>query len=917
MMMRSLRNGLRALFGRDARNAEIAEELRSFEEQSIAEKMRRGMTRENAERAVRRETGSAESVRHMVWSAGWESVAEGIWQDVRYGVRQLLHSAGFALTAILSLALGIGANTAIFTLMNDLLLKQLPVRDPQKLVSFGDGTGSGVMELSSPGGYDVFPYEFYRRIAAQPEMPLEGVTAFASFPTVVSVRSGSGAAGPATQATSHLVSGTFFSVLEAEPMMGRVFDAQDTAVPGRNPVAVISHSYWQQELASDPQAVGRTIMVNGTAFTVIGVMPPQFYGIDLNEQAPDMWLPISMQAQVTLGPTLLQPEGPFWIHVLGRLRPGVSAATAQAWVTPQFQRFLTDRAGAAISSDRRKQIAGTFVPLLPVGPGLSYIRQDFEKPLEVLMGMVGVVLLIACANLANLLLAKTAGREREFASRMALGSGRARIVRQILTETLTLAAAGGVLGLCLAYAGTTALVHFLAGDATHTALSAAPDLHVLAFTFAVCAGTGLLFGLAPALRGSRARLASSLNAHARTVAGACRRGRLVPQALVVSQVMLSVVLVGMAALLLRTLHNLESQDTGMDRTHVLVVRTNPKFAGYQATQLNALYDQIVDRMDSLPGVKSAAISGGPPMANGSWGSPITIAGRPVKQDEDVDTQLNRVSAGYFETLGIPLLRGRTIAAQDTGSALRAAVVNQTMAEKYFPKGDAIGHTFTVADPGVQGTWQIVGIVKDAKYNRPGEEPRPFTYLSLEQLTGDDAYGYFLQLRAAGDPRQIAGEVRASMAQIDPNLPILRLETLNETVDDQVHVQKFVSQLSAFFSLLALTLACVGLYGVMTYGVVRRTNEIGVRMALGASRGGVLWLVLRESLLLLGVGLALGLPAALAANRLIRAGLFGVSATDPWTLLGSMAAITVVILCAGYLPARRATRIDPMVALRYE
>lgn len=915
MGLKGLFSGLRALFQRETRNREIDEELRSFEEASIADKMRRGMSREEATRLARAETGSAETVRHKVWSAGWESVADSLAQDLRYGLRQILHTPGHSAVAILSLALGIGANTAIFTLMNDLLLRQLPVRDPQQLVSFGDGTSNGVIESSSPGPYDIFPYEFYRRLSAQPNPPLEGMAAFCSFNLSVSVRTGEGAAGPATQAVSHLVSGNFFDVLGAQPMMGRALQPSDTAVEGGNPVAVISHNYWQQQLASDPQAVGRVMVINGTPFTIVGVMPPRFYGVDLNVPEPDLWVPITMQTQVMLSPTLLKPDGMFWIHMAGRLRPGTGVAQAETWVSEQFRRFLVDRSGSSITADRRKAIAGTYIPLLPLGSGFSYIRLTYEKPLFVLMGMVGVVLLIACANLANLLLAKMAAREREFAARLALGSSRARIVRQILVETMLLAFAGGALGLALAYAGTITLIHFLAGN-QNTALSAAPDFHVLAFTLAVSLATGFLFGIAPASRGSRSTVAGALNAQTRSVAGTTRRGRFLPRALVAAQVTFSVVLVAMAGLLLRTLHNLASQDPGVDRAHVLIVTTNLKFAGYQPMQVGALYDRILARIDALPGVKSAALSGAAPMQSGSWGSPITIAGRPVNPQEDVSTELNRVSAGYFETLGIPLLQGRTIGSQDTASALQAAVVNQTFVQRFFPKGDALGQTFTVADPAVHGSWQIVGVVRDARYNSPGEEPRPFTYLSLPQLQGDDAYAYVLQVRAAGDPRQIAGEVRSALAQIDPNLPVL-IETMAETVDDQIRVQAFISQLSAFFSLLALTLACLGLYGVMTYSVVRRTSEIGVRMALGASRRRVVWIVLRESLALLAIGLALGVPAALGASRLIRAGLFGVGPSDPATLLTATGSIALVIVAAACLPARRATKIDPMVALRYE
>ncbi len=917
-MLHNLLSGIRALFQRDRRNAEIQDELSSFLEASVAQKIRNGLSPSEALRAARAEIGSDESVRHKVWSANWESVADSLWQDFRYGLRQILKSPGFSLVAVLSLALGIGANTAIFTLINDLLLRQLPVRNPQQLLSFGDGTDSGTMEVSDPGPLDIFPYEFYRRIASQ-QNKFQGITAFASFPTLISVRSStSTSAGPATQASAHLVSGTFFSVLGAEPEMGRSFTADDSAVDGRSPVAVISHHYWQQSLASDPAVIGRTLTINGTPFEIIGVMPPNFYGVDLESQAPDMWLPISMQHEVMLQPSLLTRTGLFWIQIMARRAPRVPVAQAQSWVTTQLQQFLVDRAGGHPDDARRKAIAGTNIPLLPGASGLSDLRSQYQGPLEVLMGIVGIVLLIACANLANLLLAKAGAREREFSTRLALGSSRSRIIRQILTETLILAFTGGALGLALAFLLTRILISFVSGADGYSALSATPDLTVLAFTSAVCVLTGLLFGIAPAWRGSRAGVAGALNATTRNaVSAGGRKSRILPSTLVVAQVTLSLLLLSVAGLLLRSLHNLRSENLGFNKTNVLLVTSNPKFAGYQPPQLNALYQRILDRLDALPGVRSSAISGAPPMSRGTWGSPITIIGRPLTPSEDVGVALNRVSTGYFETLSIPLLRGRTIGAQDTASSQRSIVVNQTFANFFFPKGDAIGHIVNIADPGAGDGWQIVGIVRDSKRKSPADEPRPCAWVAVTQLTGDDQYAYTLQIQTAGDPAKITSSVRGALAEIDPNLPILDVSTLSESVDHLLDEQKFVSQLSGCFSLLALSLACIGLYGVMTWSVVRRTSEIGIRMALGAARPNVLWMILRESLVLLVIGIVIGIPLSLAASRLIRAGLFGVSPTDPSTFISAALIIAAVIVAAAWLPARKATRIDPMVALRYE
>ena len=626
-ILRSVINGLRALFNRKHRNGEIEEELQSFQEASVEEKMQRGMSRQAARHAARIEMGSAETVRHKVWSAGWESTAETLGQDIRYSVRQILRSPGFSIVAILSLGLGIGANTAIFTLMNDLLLKQLPVRDPQQLVSFGDGSNSGTMEVSDPGALDIFPYEFYRRIREQQDK-FEDICAFSSFPTLMSVRIGNGAAGPATQAVGHLVSGSFFRVLGAEPLLGRTFNVEDTAVVGKSPVTVISHRYWQQELAADPAVIGRVITINGTPFTVIGVMPGRFYGVDLNEQSPDMWLPITMQQEVMMQPSLLAPDGMFWVHIMARSKPGVPVSQAQAWATTELRRFLVDRAGTTISGLRRTQIAGTFIPLLPGGSGLSGLRSTYETPLRILMIMVGIVLLIACANLANLLLAKSLSREREFSLRLALGSSRGRIMRQVLTEAFVLAFTGGVLGLALAFWATRVLIHFISEAATHTALAATPDLRVLIFTSTLCVFTALLFGAGPAWRSARSNRSATLNATARTSIGTAGRGtRLLPRVLVAGQITLSLVLLAIAVLLLRSLQNLRSQDLGFDRSHTLLIRTNPKFAGYKPEQLNALYERILSRIDALPGVRSSTISGARPMSGGTWGSPIFIDGR--------------------------------------------------------------------------------------------------------------------------------------------------------------------------------------------------------------------------------------------------------------------------------------------------
>jgi predicted permease len=913
----SIAGGVKALFRSDAKNREIEEELKGFLEASAEEKMRRGMTPEQAQRAARAEMGSAEMVRHKVRSSGWESTVEAIWQDVRYGVRMLKKSPGFALVAILSLALGIGGNTAIFTLVNNLMLQSLPVRNPQQLVAFGKEFGACQCDGIGPGPLDIFTYDFYQRI--QKQNFFQGITAFSSFSVPVSVRTNPSGSGQADRATSYLVAGNFFSVLGAEPMLGRAIAPSDADAAGRSPVAVISYRYWQQVLAADSAVIGRQIAINGTLFTVIGVMPPKFYGVALSTSTTDMWLPLTMQPQVMMQPSLLDPHGLFWLHMMARRNPGVSIAQAQAWVTSQLQQFMVDREGTKISADRRADIRKIYVELLSGGSGISDLRDIYGQPLAVLAAVVGLVLLIACANLANFLLAKAAARERELSTRLALGSSRGRIVRQILTEALLLSLTGGALGLLLAFLGTQALIHFLTAGAARTSLSALPDLHVLAFTLGVSMLTAVLFGLAPAVRVSRISVTPILKANARSAADSGgRASQIFPKALVVLQVTLSLILLAGAAMFVRTLRNLENTTFGFERRNVLLMQFNPKFAGYQPEQLNALYDRMLDRLNALPGVRSATISGAPPISGGSWNSPIYFDGYTPAPRENISTLLNRVAPKYFETLGIPLLQGRPIGAGDTATSLKVAVVNQATADHFYPHGDAIGHRFTVADPATKGaTFEIVGVVKGSKYNSPREDPQRMIYLPVEQLTGDDAYAYCLQLLTVGDPDKIAGAVRAALAGIDPSLPIIDVKTISEVVDQRMGNERLISQLAGFFSLLALLLACIGLYGVMSYSVVRRTNEIGIRLALGAQTTRVLWMILRESLLMLAIGLAVGLPATIAAMHLVQSSLYGLRASDPLTLAEAGVAIVFVTMIASYFPARRAMKVDPMVALRYE
>jgi predicted permease len=625
-----------------------------------------------------------------------------------------------------------------------------------------------------------------------------------------------------------------------------------------------------------------------------------------------------MQEQVTLRPTLLGSHGLYWLHFIARQSPATSIVQAQAWVDLQLHQYMTDRESAGLTPDRRQEIQKIYVELLPAGTGLSDLRQNYQQPLSVLMGVVVLVLLIACANLANFLLARTSSREREISTRLALGAGRWRVIRQILTETLLLSLLGGALGLFLAFWGTRALLLFMVSGATHTPFSPYPDWRVLLFTFTVSLFTGLLFGIAPALRISRMSLAPSLKSTSRSVAGeGSRFAQLLPKILVAAQVALSLVLLMGAGLFARTLRNLEHADYGFQRQNLLLTEINPANAGYKPEQLDAFYGRVVDRLGALPGVRSVTLSGAPPISKGSWNSPVYPSGHVPEPHEDNSSLINRILPRYFETVGIPLLAGRSIDNHDATGAAHVVVVNQSFANHFFPKSEAIGQRVSFAEPDVKGDWEIVGIVRDSKYNNPRETPQRMIYLPVLQLTQGGRYAYSLEVLTVGDPAPLAEGVRQTLARINPDLPVGKIRTIGQHMELFIDRETLVSELSIFFSLLALLLSSIGLYGITTYNVVRRTSEIGIRMALGAQGGSVRWMVLKESLRLLAIGIAIGIPAALGATRLIRAVLFGLSASDPLTLVGAILIISVLTLLAAYLPARRAMLVDPIISLRYD
>ncbi len=879
----------------------------------------------------------------------WALAIDGILLDIRVSCRSLAKSPSFTVVALLSLALGIGANTAIFTLINQVLLHELPVQHPEELVAFGHSESAGIaggIDLGAFGGF--FPWDFARQLQRDPG-PFQGIAAYCSFSPEVNIRVPGNGTVPtrnsaAVVVVANLVSGNYFKVLGARPLLGRTILPGDDTTSGSGAVAVLSQHFWQHSLSSDPAVVGRAIAINGTQFEVVGVMPEDFRGLKQELRPADVWTPISMQPAVLDSPSMLTPNsGLYFLHLFGRLRPGTAAnkgrlAESQGWLDLQVRNGVRDREGSRISAERQHEISRIRVPLVAAAGGVSLIRSQYGESLKVLMVVVALVLLIACANLANFLLARAASRHREIVTRLALGSSRMRIVRQSLVEALLLSLAGGCMGLAVATTAAHALVVFVSQGNSYVGLSPEPDRTVLLFSLAVSLLAGLLFGLAPALDAAKTARGGILSVNTRTIqSSGGSRARFWPKMLVAAQVTLSVPLLVVAGLFLRSLQNLQHQDYGFERTHLLLAEINSGLAGYKTPQLSALHQRLLERLSAIPGVRSAALCQTPPINDGSWSSNISLSGYTPGPKENMVSNLNRVSGQFFETAGIPIVAGRSIRSDDNATSAKVAVVSEVIAKRYFPRGEAVGHLLKIDISAVAGPWRIVGVARTTKSGNPRDtDPVRMTYIPLAQIepfapaaaasTGTtvepgkreenhNAYASTVLLRTVGDPAKTVAALRSTVAAVDPNLPLLRITTIEERVSNLISRDELISALTGAFSVLALLLAAIGLYGVLSYTVARRTNEIGIRLALGAQGSNVTQLILGESLLLLVIGACSGLVLAWLATRFIKQQLFGLGAVDPVTFLAAPLTIAGVTMLASWLPARRAAKVDPVTALR--
>jgi predicted permease len=837
--------------------------------------------------AARRQFGNTTRIRETCRELWTFTALETLWQDLRYAARTLAKTPAFSIVAVVSLALGIGANTALFSLMDVMLLRALPVKNPQELVEFVRLHPDGAMMTNLP--YAV--YEYFRR----DHSVLSDVFAISWSSPVFR------AGGTSERATAHEVSGPFFPSLGVQAAMGRTIGPEDDRAGAANHVAVISYGFWSRRFGRDPSAIGASVRLSGERFTVVGIMPPGFFGLDRG-RVPDLWVPLAAD-----------PE-PGQVWVLGRLQPGVSVPRARAQLEPLFQPALESlRDDFKLSPEReRKEFLAQRLLVNRATEGTSGVRWtywDYSSTLKILIGLAGLVLLIACANLANLLMSRSAARSREIAIRLALGAGRWRLVRQLVTESLVLSLAGGALGLLVAGWGHHLMLGFLVGDLQNVALDFRLDQRLLGFGLALSAATGLIFGLMPAIRATCAEMSGSIQG-----AGSQRGTSNVPLAkgLLAVQISLSMVLLIGAGLFARSLRNLGAADLGLARENLLLMNVRPAGKTPQARQ--QFWMELTRRVSALPGVRNVALAGDAVFGNGGWNQTVWIE-RPGKPALDAEVSDNLVSAGFFATVGIPVLTGREFGEQDRENAPLVALVNRTFARRFFGNENPIGKRFGDRGQTSSGRYEIVGVVGDAKYGSVREATRPMVFHPLWQEPIRAAY--VVHVRTMSESTALVPSIRREIQAIDGEALASDIRTLPQVIRNQLREGRMFATLASFFALLALTLGAIGIYGIVAYRVARRTVEIGVRMALGAQKGDVLWLIMRETLVLLAAGVAVGVPAALMAARLIKSLLFGLGPSDPLTITCAIVVLFFSGAVAGFLPAWRAASIEPTLALRSE
>jgi len=890
MNVRQIRGWLARFFGmlnRRRREREFAEELESHLAMHIEDNLRAGMSPEEARRRALIKLGGVTLAKELRREQGGLPTLETFWQDLRFGLRMLRKNPGFSSIAIATLALGIGANTAIFTLLDKVLLRPLPVEQPQRLV---------VIAKDVSGAPVSFSYPMFAELRARSE-PLSGLAAYVQQP--FSLSDGS----QTERLTGQIVSGNYFAVLGVRPALGRFFSPDEDRTPGTHPVVVISHGLWQRRFGADPALLGKTVGLNAYRYTVVGVAPREFNGT-MRGTVSDVYVPIMMQVQAQPGRnSKLDDRGSGWLYLFGRLNPAASRAQAQA-------------ALSVVTSEAKKAFPGATDPatvfLLDGSRGFTGRVSDLTLPLQLLMGAVGFVLLIACANVANLLLARGAARRKELAIRLAIGASRLRVVRQLLTESLIMTALGGGAGLFVAVWLTRLLLGFQEQtNSVPRTLDGSLDGRVLVFTLGLSLLTGVLFGLAPALAVSKPYFGAALKESA-PLLGTGRRWLGLRNLLVVTQVALSLVVLIGAGLCVQSLRRLQAIDPGLEPAKVLTASFDLSLSGYNEARGRQFFAQLSERVAKLPGVEAVSLARGVAFSAFSWIRSATIEGYQPQPNERLAFNFNSISPNYFQTLGAPLVRGREFTTQDGMGAPRAVIVNEAAAQRYWPGEDAVGKRLKYGS--LDQFAEVVGVVRNTREKGLTADPRPTIYVPLQQQYAGDLT---LHVRTAMEATTMLAALRREVQALDPALPVYNLMTLAEQKNGSLYAERMAAALLTLFGLLALLLASIGLYGVLSYAVTERTCEMGIRLALGAQPRDVLKLVVGQGLRLTLVGLLLGLAVAAALTRWLEKLLFGVSATDPLTFAVIALLLTAVAFVACWAPARRAALVDPLVALRQE
>ena len=865
------------------------------------------MPPKEAERAARIELGGIEQVKELVRERRMGNWFRSVVSDCRYGLRQLRRNPGFTAVAVLTLALGIGANTAIFTLLHAILLRSLPVSHPEQLYNLGDD-----QDCCSLGGsqdsFTLFSFPLYKEIRDDtPEF--SEIAAFQAWVRNISVRPG-GKSALAEPFRGEFVSGNYFSMFGVNAFRGRTLALSDDT-PGSSPVAVMSYRAWQMRFSSDPKLIGSTLVIDRQPVTVVGVAAPGFFGDTLRSDPPDFWFPLSLEPALNKAASHLNQPDDYWLYAIGRLRPGMAPGSARVHLSSEIQHWIASRPG--LSGYTESQIEKLHLALAPAAGGVVSLQVDYGSALGFLMAVSIFVLFVACANIANLLLVRGAANRIEIAVRVALGASRSRLIRQMLTEGLVLALLGGAAGVLMAFLGTQAILLLAFRGADYVPIDASPSSPVLAFALAVSILTGVIFSIAPAWVACHREPLESLRGGGRS---STDRSTLPQKSLLVFQATLALVLLVGAGLATASLGHLENQHFGFQTRGRLMVKVDSDLAGYSDERLAGLYQELLERLGQLPAVRSVSLAMYSPMEFSNWSAPVSIEGHPASQGADLESSFDSVSAHYFETIGTRLLRGRYIDDQDTPASRRVAVIDESFAQKYFPNENPLGQHFGIGDGSHAGDWEIVGVVEDAKYMDARAPAFVTAFLPLMQARGNNSNVFHdIQLLVAGSPRSLEPEIQRTLARVDPNLTVIRAISFQEQVSRNFNGDRLVARLTTLYGVLALVLACVGLYGVAAYTVARRSSEIGIRMALGATRPLIIRMMLRAAMSPVALGLLIGLPISLAAGRAISSSLYGVKSYDPFVLGTALVVLILSSVVAAVIPARRAASIDPARALR--